>query len=311
MRTSKCKLWIVAVLLCGGGCGSHTALPPVDWTLFRGERAMEHVETLVGFGPRPSGSDELKRAGDYIAEQLRNAGLEVREQSFTALTVRGETRFRNIIGKTRGTGRTNDGVIIFGSHYDTKWMPDIRFVGANDSGSSTGVLLEMARHTVDQPAVWHVFFDGEECLEEYGEDDGLWGSRYFVDHLQTEMGLAPKDIRAFILLDMVGDRNLTITIPISSTGWLVRRVLEGAKALGMRKHFSYGDRDVLDDHVPFVQAGIPSVNLIDFEFGSQPGLNDYWHTEEDTLDKISANSLELIGHIALWLLHDLRTRQTP
>jgi len=178
----------------------------------------------------------------------------------------------------------------------------IKFTGkyAPFTGSSTGVLLEMARVASAQPNVWFVFFDGEEAMVEYGANDGFWGSKYFVKDLQG------KDqanwIKSMVLLDMVGDAHLNITIPSDSTGALVQRVFQAANDTGHRDHFGYRNSAILDDHVPFLSAGIPAVDLIDFEYGSAPGLNDYWHTDKDTLDKISPRSLELVGQTALRLL---------
>ena len=280
-------------------CGSK--LPQgVSWNAFDGQKGYDHVKQQVSYGPRPSGSLELAHAAAYITTQLRAAGLDVEEQVFIAPTPRGPVQFRNIIGKTRGSRGAADQIVVFGSHYDTKWMTNTVFVGANDGGSSTGVLLEMARVASAQPNVWFVFFDGEEAMVEYGANDGFWGSKYFVKDLQG------KDqanwIKSMVLLDMVGDAHLNITIPSDSTGALVQRVFQAANDTGHRDHFGYRNSAILDDHVPFLSAGIPAVDLIDFEYGSAPGLNDYWHTDKDTLDKISPRSLELVGQTALRLL---------
>ncbi len=266
-----------------------------------------HVERLVSCGPRPSGSEALQKAGDYIVAQLMGYGLEVTEQIFDAATPRGAVKFRNIIGKTR---ETSDGrVVIVASHYDTKWMPDITMLGANDGGSSVGVVLEVARVAAAQPNIWFVFFDGEEAMAEYGPDDGLWGSKHFVRELNAEGRAGVERIKAMVLLDMVGDVRLNIGIPRNGTGWLVELVFDAARATGHRDYFSLYSREILDDHVPFLNAGIPAVDLIDFEYGSAPGLNDYWHTEQDTLDKISPRSLGIVGKTVLELLTKLRSAE--
>ncbi len=275
----------------------------IDWQSFSGKRAYEHVERLVAYGPRPSASPALIRTATYLATQMQEHGLDTEEQVFVAPTPRGPMQFRNVIGKTRARGARNERVIIVGSHYDTKFFSNIQFVGANDGGSSTAVLLEMARVASNVPNLWFVFFDGEECLKEYGENDGLWGSTYFVEDLKSRKML--DRIQAMILLDMVGDRDLTITMPSNCDRDLVQRVFDAAKRTGYRQYFSFSQTPILDDHYPFRNARIPAVNIIDFHYGSAPGLNDYWHTEKDTLDKISPRSLEIVGQTTLALLDSL------
>lgn len=290
-----------AVLLAG--CAPEQRPAELDWRAFDGNRAFAHAEKLVGFGPRPSGSEALARQAEYIAERLREAGLEVEEQRFAAATPRGTVEFRNIIGKTRGR-RGDRPVILLGAHHDTKWMTNLTFVGANDGASGVAVLLEIARVSARQPNLWFVFFDGEECVREYGPNDGLHGSRYFVENLKRS-GQSAR-IQAMVLLDMVGDARLNITMPADGDGRLIAEVFEAARETGHRDFFGYGAAAILDDHVPFLQAGIPAVDIIDFEFGSRPGQNDYWHTGQDTLDKISPRSLEIVGQTVLRLIFRLQ-----
>ncbi len=290
---------IVALCLAFIGCESKHA-PSLRTEEFSGQRAFAHVEALVNFGPRPSGSAELVKSGDYIVAQLRKCGLTVDEQIFTAATPRGQIRFRNIIGKTRMQRGGMAGVVVVGSHYDTKWFEQFRFVGANDGGSSTGVLLELARVASAQPGLWFVFFDGEEAMVQYGSVDGLWGSKHFVEELKRTGQM--DRIRAMVLLDMVGYAHLNIEVPSNGDGALIQQVFDAARAVGTRDYFGYRGGALLDDHEPFLEAGIPTVDLIDFEYGTKPGLNDYWHTEQDTLDKISSRSLEIVGQTTLRLL---------
>jgi glutaminyl-peptide cyclotransferase len=290
------------------GCGPKPS-PEVRWDAFSGERAYEQLEKIVGFGPRPSGSTALEQSAAYITQKLQNYGLTVEEQVFTAPTPYGPKQFRNIIARTRLQQTGPNRVVIIGSHYDTKLMTNTTFVGANDGGSSTGVLLEIARVAAEQPNLWLVFFDGEEAMVEYGDKDGLWGSRFLVEELRRQRQV--ETIQAMVLLDMVGDANLNITIPATSTGWLVQKVFDAARDAGFRDHFAFREMGMLDDHVPFLQAGIPAVDLIDFEFGSAPGLNDYWHTGHDTLDKVSPRSLEIAGRTTLRLLSLLRNEGAP
>ena len=292
---------ILALFIALAGCSMKTTAPAIRVEDFNSERAFRDVQQLVAIGPRVSGTPALTNAANYIASQLKAAGLEVEDQEFTAPTPVGPVRFHNIVGKTR-TGNGGAGkVIILGSHFDTKFFPDFKFVGANDGGSSTGLLLEMARVLAKQPDVWFVFFDGEEAREEYGPEDGLTGSRFFVEQLKADN--RTKWIKAMVLFDMIGDRDLNITIPSDSTPGLVQQTFDAARAVGHRDAFAYRPRDTLDDHVPFLQAGIPAVDIIDFDYGPD---NGFWHTDKDTLDKISPRSLEMVGRTGLKLVALLR-----
>lgn len=275
---------------------------PIEVGAFNATNAFHHVEYLVNLGPRPSGSAAIRQAGDYIRDELKRYDLTVEEQSFHAGTPRGPMEFRNLIARTRSSRR--GGTIILGSHYDTPHLEGIRMVGANDAGSSVGALLELARLLCDQPDLAFVFFDGEEIMVQASDDDGLWGSRYFVKLLQADQQV--HTVQAMVLLDMVGDADLNITLPADSSGPLVEQVFRAAQSLGYRDRFSYRTTELIDDHLPFFQAGIPAVDIIDYEFGSAPGRNDYWHTAQDTLDKIRPRSLEIVGQTTLRLVELLR-----
>lgn len=261
------------------------------WEQFSGENALRHVQQLVDFGPRPPGSEALEQARAYITRELEGFGWSVTRQSFTNQTPRGEVTFVNLIA-TFGSADARP-VFLLCSHYDTKVFDDARFVGANDGGSSNGVLLEFARILAPQPElarkVQLVFFDGEEAYVSFTETDGLYGSRYFARQLAAE-GMA-QQFRGGILFDMVGDRSLTITLPPDSPADMTRDILAAAEALNVRKHFTYADTPILDDHVPLNEIGIPTIDLIDFDFPP-------WHTPEDTMDKISAESLDIVGSVA-------------
>jgi len=276
---------------------------PIDPATFDGRRAMTHVENLVKMGPRPAGSAGLAKSATYISSQLEEAGLTAVEQVFTSSSPRGPLQFRNVVAKTSRRGGPGQ-VIVVASHFDTKYLPDINFVGANDGGSSSGALLEIARCAASQPDIWFVFFDGEEAIREYDATDGLVGSKFFVQQLTGDNQV--NWIKAVILLDMVGDANLKISLPANSTPALVQQVFDAARDVGHRDYFEPGSAEIVDDHIPFIRAGIPAVNLIDFQFGSAPGLNDYWHTDKDTLDKLSVRSLEIVGHTTLRLIAKLR-----
>ena len=299
---TRLGLVIIVGIVCG--CGGSRPPPPIPWQQYSGERAYQHVEKLVGYGPRPSGSDGLGRAATYIKAQLEEDGMTVEEQVFIAPTPLGPKQFRNIVAKTRVQPGGPNRVIIIGSHYDTKFFTNITFVGANDGGSSSGALLEIARIAAEQPSLWFVFFDGEEAVRQYSDEDGLWGSKFFVEDLKGKNQVG--QVKAMVLLDMIGDKNLNVTV----NGSLIPQAFDASRAAGFRDYFAYGGNGILDDHVPFMRAGIPAVDLIDFEFGSKPGLNDYWHTEKDTLDKISSRSLEIVGKTTLRLIELLQNQAT-
>jgi Zn-dependent M28 family amino/carboxypeptidase len=303
------KLTVGIILLLAAGCGGSSAPQPIPWQQCSGDRAYEHVAKLVGYGPHPSGSEALGRAASYITTQLQDYGLTADEQVFVAQTPYGTKQFRNVVAKTRVQQGGPNRVIIIASHYDTKLFTNVTFVGANDGGSSTGTLLEIARVAADQPNLWFVFFDGEEAMVQFTDTDGLWGSKFFVNDLKNKDQV--KDIKAMILLDMVGDKNLKVTV----AGTIGQEVFEAAREAGFRDYFTYGANAILDDHVPFMRAGIPSVDLIDadlikFNHGNPPGPREYWHTERDTLDKIAPHSLEIVGQTTLRLIELLQNQAT-
>ena len=286
-------------------------------TGFDGDRAFAHVSRLVSFGPRPAGSAELAKARDYIIGELRSYGLKVRTDEFTAQTPLGPRRMVNIIAELDGQSRD---AIIIASHYDTKYYQKFRFVGANDGGSSTGAVMEIARVMAakrERPpfSYWFVFFDGEEAFCEGWTDcgtsddpDNTYGSRHFVAQLIDHGEL--KRVRALILLDLVGYKNLELARDTLSTKWLVDAIWQTARELGYGAYFVESEEAVGgDDHLPFLRAGIEAVDLI--QLNSYP----HWHTPEDTLDKISPRSLKIVGDTVLASLprieERLRNRRAP
>lgn len=293
---------LVAAIWVASGVTKLLAAPPEVWEQVSGEKAFAHVRALVDLGPRPIGSDALEKARAYIEKQLTGFGWTVVRQRFSDETPRGKTNFVNLIGRFRPDQhiRGQEPVFLLCSHYDTKLFDTVRFVGANDGGSSTGLLLEIARALAERPAlaskVELVFFDGEEAVENFSQTDGLYGSRYFAK--QLEQSHAAKKFRGGILFDMVGDRSLTITLPPDSPAEMAADIFKAADALHNREHFTYFEHDVTDDHTPLNAAGIPTIDLIDFDFPP-------WHTADDTLDKISADSLQIVGRVAVYYLAEL------
>jgi len=295
---SRLQRAITPLLLLFVGCHRFDQSPNSHahiWNEFIGDNAFAHVRQLVDLGPRPPQSDALEKTRVYIGNQLRLAGWTLERQEFADETPRGLVRFANLVARFHPPQKTPPSFLLC-SHYDTKIFDTFRFVGANDAGSSTGLLLEMARVLGRYPdlaaKVELVFFDGEEAFETFSDTDGLYGSRHFANQLGPE---GAKQFRGGILFDMVGDRDLTITLPPDSPAEIARGIFASADALKVRKHFTYFDADITDDHTPLNQIGIPVIDLIDFDYPP-------WHTSEDTLDKISPESLRIVGSVALYYL---------
>jgi glutaminyl-peptide cyclotransferase len=271
------------------------ASQPKVWEQFSGEKALAHVQRLVDFGPRPPGSEAIEKSRDYIENQLHQSGWKVTRQAFTDDTPRGKVRFVNLIARFPAA-RNNAPSFLLCSHYDTKTFDTFRFVGANDAGSSTGLLLELSRVLGQHPhlaaKIELVFFDGEEAYEQFSEKDGLYGSRYFAGQLTSN---GAKQFRGGILFDMVGDCSLTITFPQDSPPEMARDLFASAEALKLRSYFTYLGRELIDDHTPLNALGIPTIDLIDFDF-------PWWHTADDTIDKVSAESLQIVGSVAAYYL---------
>lgn len=268
---------------------------------FDAARAFEHVKRQVAFGPRPAGTPALAETRKYLKSELESYGLTVHEETFTADTPKGKVQMVNVIADLPGA---SPDVIILSSHYDTKILKD--FVGANDGASSTGALLEIARVVAEgakakKPdlTIQFVFFDGEEAVVEWSDTDSTYGSRHFVDTREDNGSLGK--IRAMVLLDMIGDKDLAISREMNSTQSLVDIIWKTAASLGYTKQFPNTGYYIEDDHMPFLEAGVPAVDLIDFQYGTDqnhgPGgpTNAYWHASTDTVDKLSPESLKAVG----------------
>jgi len=267
----------------GTGDAQAPTPPRVD-----GAAALRHVERLVAIGPRVAGSPGAERARAYIVGELRRVGLEPDVRSFEATTPHGRLRMANII--VRLPGRRSD-VIVLAGHYDTKLFTSFRFVGANDGGSSAALLIELARRLAKAPreyTVWLVWFDGEESRETWTATDSLYGSR----HLAAELERSGRLPQALVLMDMIGDGDLNIRRDTYSTPWLTDILWASAARLGFSKHFLNDPMPVEDDHAPFLKAGVAAALLIDFDYPP-------WHTKDDTLDKVSARSLAIVGDVVL------------
>jgi len=278
-----------------------TVAPSNPRTLAQGQRqaaltfdsalAYEHLRRQVGFGPRPAGSSALAQCRQYILAQLETAGIAVREEAFDAPTPLGQVRMINLVATIPGRRPER---IALATHYDTKLFRELRFVGASDGASSTAAVLELGRVLKGRQNEFTIdllFFDGEEAVVDwYRSNDNTYGSRRYVEAARAAGTLG--GLKALILLDMIGDRNLTIRRDSNSTPWLTDAVWASAARLGHRPSFLSEDTTIDDDHMPFVRAGIPSVDIIDLDYPA-------WHTAQDDLDHVSARSLQIVGEVVL------------
>jgi hypothetical protein len=262
---------------------------------FNSARAMQYVKEIVAFGPRPIGSANHKKVEDYIHAHLK--GDQVEDDAFIIDTSEGKFPVRNIIAKYPGT---RDGVIVIASHYDTNYpLRDTNYVGANDGASSSALLLEIANQLrgkkLDGYSVWLLWDDAEEAIKlPWTDTNSVYGVRHLAQKWQDDGTI--KNIKAFILEDMIGDADLNIERDEDSTPWLEDLIYQAATRLGYQSHFFARTVPMEDDHKPFVQRGVPSADLIDFQYGYN---NVFWHTTQDTVDKLSPKSLEIVGTVTL------------
>jgi glutaminyl-peptide cyclotransferase len=267
---------------------------------FDSGRAWEHLRRQVSFGPRPSGSAANTETRRYILDQLRAAGVESREQPFDASTPIGPIKMANIVATIPGTRRER---IALGSHFDTKRYSEFRFVGASDGASSTAALLELARLLSQRKNPYTIellFFDGEEAVNrEWRDPDNTYGSRHYVRTAQKDGTLS--GLKALILLDLIADRDLNIRRDANSTGWLVDIVWTAAARAGYSEYFLQESIAITDDHLHFVGAGVPSIDIIDLDYAA-------WHTARDDLDAVSARSLQIVGDVVLAALPEIERR---
>jgi len=273
--------------------------PDVTAPTINSQRTWNYVKDFVAIGSRKPGSAGHQKAVEFLHSRLKQIGVEVEDDKFTANTSRGAFQLNNVIAKIPGT---KDGIIVVASHFETNyWLPD-KFVGANDGGSTTGLLLEFANALKPKAggkregySVWLVFDDGEESFQqEWNDNDALWGTRHLAQKWQQDGTL--KKIKGLFVLDMIGDKDLDIQRDTNSTGWLEDLLYSAASKLGYQSHFFATELPVDDDHMPFQKLGVPVSDVIDINYGYN---NAFHHTLEDTLDKISPKSLEIAGNTVL------------
>ena len=267
---------------------------------FDSGRAWEHLRQLVAIGPRPSGSPAIEQTRKYIKDQLTAAGLTATEQSWEAQTPLDSVRMVNLIATIPGARK--DRIVVAG-HYDTKLYRQFRFVGASDGGSSAAFLLELARvlKTRKHPlTIELLFLDGEEArLPDWHGTDNTYGSRHYVDLAKRDGSLTT--LKALVLIDMIGDRDLRMRRDTNSTPWLTDLVWREAKRQNLDDYFIADSTKIEDDHLPFLAAGVPAVDIIDLDYAA-------WHTAADTLDAVSARSLQVVGDVVVAALPEIEKR---
>jgi Zn-dependent M28 family amino/carboxypeptidase len=277
-------------------CTAASQTPPAG---FDASRAFAHMRDMVEIGPRVSGTPENVKTRQYIISTLAASGITAVEQPFAARTPLGIVKMANVVATLAGSRPER---IILASHFDTKLFHEFRFVGASDGGSSTAALLELARALKDRPRTFTIellFLDGEEAVVEWGPADSTYGSRHYVQAARAANTLA--GIKALVLLDMIGDKDLNIRRESNSTPWLTDIIWSAAARAGHQRHFLAESTPIEDDHLPFLKAGVPSVDIIDLDYPA-------WHTASDTLQNVSAESLQVVGDVVLAALPDIEQR---
>ncbi len=268
---------------------------------FNGESALEFTRKAVAFGPRPPASQGNKNEQAWIRSELRRfPKCQVMEDAFQGQTPKGQMPMKNIIARfPSSSGRA----IVITGHFDTKLFPGRNFVGANDGGASAGLLLELARVLSTrsyQDDIYLVWYDGEEAVGEWSPTDGIHGSRHLAAKWSSDGTLSK--IKALVNVDMIGDKDLGIMQATNSSPQLLKTVWQIANDLGYGKFFLDQGGSIEDDHTPFLKLGVNALDLIDFDYGPN---NKYWHTDQDTMDKVSAHSLQVVGDVLLELIRRL------
>lgn len=265
------------------------AAPHVD-----AKRAFEYTRQVTAFGPRYIGSENHKKLERYILDHLK--GDQIEDEAFTAETIEGKFPIRNIVAKFPGT---KDGIIVIMGHYDTVYpLRNSGFVGANDGGSSTAILLEFANQLRgkkrDGYSVWLVWTDGEEAVRKWSDTDSVYGARHLAEKWEKDGTL--KKIKALMVMDMIGDADLDITRNTKGAAWLLDLIYSAAEREGYQSHFFAQEGPDEDDHIPFFNRGVPSADIIDFDYGYN---NVFWHSPQDTMDKLSPKSFQIVGDTIL------------
>ena len=304
---SGSTFWVLAVMLlafaaaCAAGPDAQSPQSKAQGPAsFDSSRAYEHLRQIVAIGPRPAGSPGIARTREYITAQFTTLGIPVTQQAFVAKTPIGEIPMVNLVATI--PGERKDRIAITG-HYDTKLFREFRFVGANDGGSSTAFLIELARVLKARANVLTIeliFFDGEEAtLRDWGTTDHTYGSQHYVDSARKAGTLST--LKALILVDMIADRSPRFMRESNSTPWLTDILWSTAQKLGHGSIFSNTDTPIEDDHIPFLKAGVPAADIIDLDYPA-------WHTASDTLDQTSARTMQVVGDVVVASLAPIEAR---
>ena len=285
---------LIAILsLLFASCSQKKEVPPA----FDSDFAFKILTQLTEFGDRPAGSENNFKQAEFIAKTASEYGAKVVKQEFMELTPEGKKKMINVVAEIKGR---KPGFIVAGCHFDTKkFSSPSDFSGANDGASGAAVLLGCIKAFKESGraplySIRFVFFDGEECLYSYSANDGLHGSRHYVKTLEQSGEL--KDCKAAVIVDMVGDKDLVMTLSGNTAPNMAEKLFRAARSCGMEKHVSWYSDSIHDDHVPFLEKGVPAIDLIDFDFG--PG-NSYWHSPGDNISNVSAESLGITGAVLL------------
>lgn len=274
-------------------------------------RAFQYIKDIVAFGPRWDGSAGQEKMGQYIHSRLKNDQVE--DDNFVADTPAGKIKMRNIVAKFPGS---KDGIIVLGSHIDTNYpLRETNFIGANDGGSSTALLLAIADQLrgkkLDGYSVWLAFFDGEESIPStragdlrWSDPDALYGSRHLAQKWEADG--TNKKIKALMLADMIGDKDLDIMNDTNSTPWLEQLVYHAAERLGYQSYFFAQRSAIGDDHMSFAKFGVPVADVVDLDYGYN---NSFHHTTQDTMDKLSPKSLQIAGDVILETIRLINARK--
>ncbi len=267
---------------------------------FDSSKAYDHLRQIVSIGPRPSGSPGSAKTRDYVIAQLKAIGVPVTQQAFTAKTPIGQIPMVNLIATIPGTRKER---IAIAGHYDTKLFREFRFVGANDGGSSTAFLIELARVLKSRTNTFTIeliFFDGEEAtLRDWGANDHTYGSQHYVDTAKKNGTLSA--LKALVLVDMIADRSPRFLREQTSTAWLTDIIWSTAQKAGHGALFVNESMPIEDDHVPFLKAGVAATDIIDLDYAP-------WHTEADTLDQTSARTMQVVGDVVVAALAPIEAR---
>jgi Zn-dependent M28 family amino/carboxypeptidase len=308
VQSTKCKVrsslevlpyFLSYFVLC---TSTFLSAAPALHDAFSPQAAFGYTGRIAAFGERWPGSPGHQKTQDLIRQTLQKNGGQIETDEFTATTPRGPIAVHNIIGKFNVSADPKQPIFILAGHYDTLFKPG--FIGANDGASSTGILLAFAEalsHQKTKMQIWLVWTDLEEALESFVGDDGLYGSRHLAQKLAAN-GTAPR-IKGFFLLDMIGDKDLGVARETTSKAWLQEYIAQAAKQLGYSQYFFQYEASIIDDHAPFLRAGVPAVDVVDAKFGRMgpqfDAMGEFHHANTDTMDKVSQRSLEIVGRTIL------------